>query len=84
MQRPKQGMMVTMKTEYQYKGTKVSIGIILISSDRWRFVVTIENPDPESHVTTWGEIERARFDTEEELLTHITALVEGKLDKVGL
>ena len=44
----------------------------------------IEDPDPGAHGTTWGEIERARFDTEEELLTHITAMVEGKLDKVGL
>ena len=43
----------------------------------------IEDPDPGAHGTTWGEIERARFDTEEELLTHVTAMVEDKLDKVG-
>ena len=60
-----------MKTDYLYKGKTVSIEIAPFLLDKWRFFVTIGDPLNEIPSRMWGEIERSRSKTEEEVLTHV-------------
>ena len=70
-----------MKTEYQYKGERVSIEIAPTRSERWRFILTIEDPPPGVHATTWGDVEQTSFPTEEDVLSHPQNYAEEQLDK---